>query len=199
MEPVLLTLGKLGAMHVNYGVLPAHYGIVGEALLHTLSTALGTKWTPKVKEGWTLVYSLVSTAMIQGAEKQLERKQKLLEKRRARLEKRISSLNVSRHERRQASDRTARESMAGIAGGVSKTSNTSLSEQVASLVDGALNLGREGDDSSVRSDSTAPLTEDPAPEDIQYSHMIESVYSSWDKVKKIPNYEEVAGVLLFRK
>jgi hemoglobin-like flavoprotein len=76
LEPVTHALTDLGGRHVSYGVLPAHYGIVGEALLFTLATALGDAWTPKVKKGWEGMYSFVSTAMIAGAEHWLEKRRK---------------------------------------------------------------------------------------------------------------------------
>jgi hypothetical protein len=86
LGPVSKTLTDLGARHVAYGVIPAHYGIVGEALLHTLATALGDKWTDTVKQGWTAVYGFLSTAMIEGANRQIKK----AEARRERLRKKIS-------------------------------------------------------------------------------------------------------------
>jgi hemoglobin-like flavoprotein len=64
---VTQALEDLGRRHVAYGVIPDHYPIVGEALLHTLETALECAWTPTVKEGWTTIYAFVSTTMIRGA------------------------------------------------------------------------------------------------------------------------------------
>lgn len=77
MEPVLEALESLGARHVDYGVLPPHYDIVGAALLHTLEVALQDNWTPEVRQGWTLVYGVVSAAMLQGAKKKLQKKEQL--------------------------------------------------------------------------------------------------------------------------
>jgi molybdopterin-guanine dinucleotide biosynthesis protein A len=67
LEPVAYALEELGAKHSHYGVLPAHYPVVGEALLSTLETALGDAWTPTVQEGWTAIYVFISTTMIKGA------------------------------------------------------------------------------------------------------------------------------------
>ena len=56
-------------------------------------------------------------------------------------------------------------------------------------------------DSSALDDDDLSLTSigsDPA-EPIKYSEMVESVYTTWHTVTKIPNYTEVAGVLLFQK
>ncbi|KAG7373454.1 flavohemoprotein [Nitzschia inconspicua] len=71
MDPVTVALKDLGARHTVYGVLPPHYEIVGQALLHTLEVALGDGWTDTVKEGWIGVYTFVSTAMMEGAEEYL--------------------------------------------------------------------------------------------------------------------------------
>jgi hemoglobin-like flavoprotein len=56
-------LAALGARHGGYGVLPAHYGTVGAALLDTLATGLGDAFTPEVKQAWTECYGLLATAM----------------------------------------------------------------------------------------------------------------------------------------
>ena len=79
LEPVTMALEELGARHVNYGVIEAHYPIVGQALLATLGLALGDAWTPTVKEGWTNLYGYVSMTMIKGAKRftrEEERKKK---------------------------------------------------------------------------------------------------------------------------
>jgi hemoglobin-like flavoprotein len=67
LEPVTYALEELGAKHTHYGVLPAHYPVVGKALLSTLETALGDVWTPTVQEGWTGIYGFISSTMIKGA------------------------------------------------------------------------------------------------------------------------------------
>ncbi|KAG7373475.1 flavohemoprotein [Nitzschia inconspicua] len=74
MDPVTVALKDLGARHTVYGVLPPHYEIVGQALLHTLEVALGDGWTEPVKKGWIGVYTFVSTAMMEGAEEYLKEK-----------------------------------------------------------------------------------------------------------------------------
>ena len=60
--PVLVNLGK---KHVGYGVEPAHYDVVGEALLASrLSDALESGYTTEVHEAWAAVYDIVKTTMI---------------------------------------------------------------------------------------------------------------------------------------
>lgn len=50
------------------GVLPAHYDVVGQALLATLGAGLGDAFTPDVKQAWTTVYGVVADTMKSGAE-----------------------------------------------------------------------------------------------------------------------------------
>ncbi|MEM6611997.1 MAG: globin family protein [Cyanobacteria bacterium P01_C01_bin.72] len=61
-------LRGLGARHVKYGALPAHYPLVGGALLTTFEQYLGDKWTPNVKEAWTGAYGAISEIMLDGAD-----------------------------------------------------------------------------------------------------------------------------------
>ena len=75
LEPVTRTLEELGARHSQYGVVDAHYPIVGEALLKTLETAIGDKWTPTVKEGWVSIYTFISLSMQNGAEHAVSKEQ----------------------------------------------------------------------------------------------------------------------------
>jgi hemoglobin-like flavoprotein len=58
---------SLGARHRDYGVRPAHYRLMGEALLAALAAALGEGWTAEVEEAWTLAYNLTAETMMIGA------------------------------------------------------------------------------------------------------------------------------------
>ena len=49
LMPVLKSLGK---KHVEYGVYPKHYDIVGAALIQTLAMGLGDAFTPALKAAW---------------------------------------------------------------------------------------------------------------------------------------------------
>jgi methyl-accepting chemotaxis protein len=62
LVPILQNLGK---RHGTYGVVPAHYGTVGSALLTTLSQGLGPAFTPEVKDAWANVYGVMSSVMIE--------------------------------------------------------------------------------------------------------------------------------------
>lgn len=51
----------LGRRHVVYGVTPAMYAYMGEALLFTLEKLLGEDFTPEVQEAWEIVYNELSS------------------------------------------------------------------------------------------------------------------------------------------
>jgi hypothetical protein len=70
LVPVAVTLQELGAKHLDYGVSPGDYDIVGDALFFTLEKHLGDKWNSKMEKSWRSVYSFVSKAMISGTEKE---------------------------------------------------------------------------------------------------------------------------------
>jgi hemoglobin-like flavoprotein len=53
---VLPAIRDLAVRHIEYGVKPADYDIVREALLSTLEQALGKVFTPKVQEAWAVCY-----------------------------------------------------------------------------------------------------------------------------------------------
>ena len=61
-------LKGLGARHVKYGALPAHYPLVGGALLTTFEQYLKDKWTPEVKQAWVDAYGAISEIMLDGAD-----------------------------------------------------------------------------------------------------------------------------------
>lgn len=60
-------LGALGRRHLAYGALPAHYELVGAALLGTIGESLGPAYTPEVAEAWGAAYDLIAAAMLAGA------------------------------------------------------------------------------------------------------------------------------------
>jgi hypothetical protein len=189
LEPVAEALYDLGGQHVKFGVLPAHYGIVGEALLCTLATALGDKWTPKVKKGWTGIYTFISSNMILGAERRItENKEKRIRRREAAKNKasRTSRLSIKRN--LPEGPMRAPKQSSDIESIVDQASNAS--QNTASM--------SSCDDSTVFSTSTTTTTAVDANE-ILFLNVVEDIYMSWDKVKRIPNYGEVTGVLLFRK
>lgn len=68
--PDVLTdaLKGLGARHVQYGALPAHYPLVGSSLLKTFEQYLGPDWTPATQQAWVYAYNLITTVMLEGAD-----------------------------------------------------------------------------------------------------------------------------------
>ena len=67
LETVLPAASALAKRHVAYGARPAHYPVVGGALLWTLEKGLGEAWTPDVAAAWTAAYGILSGYMISEA------------------------------------------------------------------------------------------------------------------------------------
>ena len=57
----------LGARHRGYGVVAAHYRLMGEALVGALAGALGPDWNDEVEDAWRLAYNLTAETMMSGA------------------------------------------------------------------------------------------------------------------------------------
>jgi len=66
-EALMPVLRSLGARHVGYGVVDAHYATVGGALLLTLEQGLGEAFTPDVRAAWTAAYGVISSTMMEAA------------------------------------------------------------------------------------------------------------------------------------
>jgi nitric oxide dioxygenase len=60
---VLPAIRDLGVRHVGYGVKPADYEALKEALLWTLGQALGEEFTPAARDAWTVCYDELAGAM----------------------------------------------------------------------------------------------------------------------------------------
>jgi nitric oxide dioxygenase len=60
---------RLAERHVGYGAQPAHYAVVGAALIDTLDKGLGTEFTPEVRNAWETAYGTLSGVMIAAAQK----------------------------------------------------------------------------------------------------------------------------------
>jgi hemoglobin-like flavoprotein len=63
-------IAAMARRHVDYGVKPAHYKIVGTALLWTLEKGMGSDWNKEVKEAWTVCYTILADTMIKAASEQ---------------------------------------------------------------------------------------------------------------------------------
>lgn len=66
-DSIMAAVQALGRRHVNYGVQPAHYDSVGQALLWTLEQGLGPDFTPAARAAWTQAYTLLAGIMMQAA------------------------------------------------------------------------------------------------------------------------------------
>ncbi len=64
LDSVLPAASALAKRHVDYGVKPAHYEPVGEALLWTLERGLGAQWSPQLAAAWRDAYAVLSGFMI---------------------------------------------------------------------------------------------------------------------------------------
>jgi len=62
------SLSGLGTRHVQYGVLPNHYPMVGSALLKAFSICLEDAWTQETEQAWIEAYATVTQLMLHGAE-----------------------------------------------------------------------------------------------------------------------------------
>ncbi len=62
-EDILPTVRELAMRHVEYGVRPADYDAVRDALLWTLEQALGDAFDSAAREAWTRCYDELASAM----------------------------------------------------------------------------------------------------------------------------------------
>jgi len=63
LDTLVPVLQGLGLKHQSLGVVPAHYDVVGEALIESLAVALGAKFTEPVKNAWLKVYGIIKKVM----------------------------------------------------------------------------------------------------------------------------------------
>ncbi len=64
LDTILPAASAMAKRHVGYGAQPAHYPVVGGALLWTLENGLGDAWTPEVATAWAEAYGTLSGYMI---------------------------------------------------------------------------------------------------------------------------------------
>lgn len=58
-------VAEMGVRHIQYGVKPSHYKMVGEAMLWMLSKALGSEWNHATAAAWLQCYEELTLAMTQ--------------------------------------------------------------------------------------------------------------------------------------
>lgn len=66
-EQLAPLLSELARRHVAYGAEPAHYDVVGAALLWTLQHGLGNSFTSEVETAWAALYHDMADVMQRAA------------------------------------------------------------------------------------------------------------------------------------
>ena len=64
-DTVAAEISQLAQSHAGYGVKPAHYVAVREALLWTLERGLGNDWNDDVQRAWIACYNVLTQSMLQ--------------------------------------------------------------------------------------------------------------------------------------
>ena len=59
-------LRKLGNEHLPRGIVPAHYEIIGQALINTAAEALGDEFTPELEASYKVVFYGIAKKMQHG-------------------------------------------------------------------------------------------------------------------------------------
>jgi len=67
LPSIISQVEALARRHVDYGVQPEHYDLVGAALLKTLADGLGERFDASTQEAWIAAYATLSTAMQRAA------------------------------------------------------------------------------------------------------------------------------------
>lgn len=67
LDVLLPAAQGLAVRHVGYGAQPAHYAVVGAALMDTLDRGLGDVFTPETRSAWETAYGTLSTVMMDAA------------------------------------------------------------------------------------------------------------------------------------
>ncbi len=64
-DTIMPEIDGLAERHEGYGVKPEHYAPVGEALIWTLKSGLGTDWNADVEAAWLACYTALTQAMLE--------------------------------------------------------------------------------------------------------------------------------------
>jgi hemoglobin-like flavoprotein len=67
-EAAMPTIYELGKRHVEFGVTPAHFGLMRSALIETLAELLGDEFTPQMREAWEAAFDVMANVMKKGLE-----------------------------------------------------------------------------------------------------------------------------------
>jgi len=67
LESVSEEIIAMSNRHTGYGVKPAHYEMVGSALMWTLQKGLGAEWSDDIENAWIACYQSLADTMIQNS------------------------------------------------------------------------------------------------------------------------------------
>jgi hemoglobin-like flavoprotein len=67
LESVSSDIVAMSKGHTGYGVKPAHYDMVGSALMWTLQKGLGGEWNQDTEKAWRKCYQSLADTMIQNS------------------------------------------------------------------------------------------------------------------------------------
>lgn len=67
LEQIEDELRTLGARHVEYGAEPAHYAVVSDVLIETISTLMKDEWSPEYQTAWRTALQAICDVMLEGA------------------------------------------------------------------------------------------------------------------------------------
>jgi hemoglobin-like flavoprotein len=66
-ETIIPDLRQMAKRHVEYGVRPEHYKLVGDAMIYALQQGLGSHFTPGMQQAWMVAYEYMADNMIESA------------------------------------------------------------------------------------------------------------------------------------
>src|SRR5919201_853420 len=68
LDAIVPKLRQLGARHVAYGAQPAHYPVVGSALIAAMAAVAGADWKEEYEAAWAEAFDVVAATMLEGVE-----------------------------------------------------------------------------------------------------------------------------------
>jgi len=72
-DEIQIELRSLGARHVGYGAATAHYAIVSEILVETISNLMKDKWSDAHRSAWENALETVCSTMLEGASRSVQK------------------------------------------------------------------------------------------------------------------------------
>ena len=65
-EAAMPTIRKLGKDHAQWGVIPAHFGLMRKSLMATFEEVLGDEFTTELREAWAEAFDVMAKVMQNG-------------------------------------------------------------------------------------------------------------------------------------